>query len=85
MFTFGFSPIFNTIKGDRIASVDADGVLIVWEVRTGSQIFRTELGPAAANRCCFDSTSSIIAVASAANLVKIVDANDGTVINEVSC
>jgi WD40 repeat protein len=47
-----------------IASVDADGVVKLWDVRKVAEYATINVGPQSANRCCFDPSGLVIAVAS---------------------
>lgn len=47
-----------------IASVDADGVVKLWDVRKVAEYATINVGPQSANCCCFDPSGFIIAIAS---------------------
>jgi WD40 repeat protein len=55
---------FHGWQGFMIASVDADGVVKLWDVRKVAEYATINVGPQSANRCCFDPSGLVIAIAS---------------------
>lgn len=47
-----------------IASVDADGVVKLWDVRKVAEFATINVGPHSANRCAFDPSGLVLAIAS---------------------
>ena len=54
--------VFNT-AGDRVASVDADGVVALWDVRTCSRLAVANVGGGAGNRVAFDPSGQTCVLA----------------------
>ncbi|KAG6551473.1 hypothetical protein Mapa_006896 [Marchantia paleacea] len=50
--------------GNLVASVDADGVLKIWDVRQVMERHMLNVGPHSANKVCFDASGTMIAIAS---------------------
>ena len=65
-----------------MATIDADGVLNVFEMRTGSALLSTKLS-CSANQIQFSPFGDVIVVASSDNKVKLVDATSGKLLSEV--
>jgi WD40 repeat protein len=68
-----FSP-----DGVHAASVDATGVLKLWEMRTATCLATTVVGTAGspANRCAFDPTGAVIAVGSEDSVIRLFSSAD---------
>eukprot|EP00041_Stephanoeca_diplocostata_P011404 m.188306 g.188306 ORF g.188306 m.188306 type:complete len:599 (+) comp18525_c0_seq1:236-2032(+) len=69
------SAVFSP-SGDRLASVDASGKLLMWEMRTGSASDGISVGKTAINQCIFDPTGRVLGVACEDCSIKLFDAND---------
>ena len=69
-------------QGDRIASVDAAGVVVLWDVRTLAPVWTTTTD-APATRCVIDPSGSVLAVGGADGCVRMLEVADGSVVNTV--
>ena len=57
-------------QGNMIASVDADGIVKLWDVRKVTEYATINVGPHSANRCCFDRSALVMAIASNDSRIK---------------
>lgn len=71
---------FN-LRGDTIASSDADGGVRLWDVRMVQERLNIDAGPHAANKVALDRSGTVLAVASDDHSVKVFDANDGSILS----
>ncbi len=53
-----------------IASTDADGVVKLWDIRKVVEYATINVGPHSANRCSFDRSGLVMAIASNDSRVK---------------
>jgi WD40 repeat protein len=60
----------NGKQGNMIASTDADGVVKLWDVRKVAEYATINVGPHSANRCSFDRSGLVMAIASNDSRVK---------------
>jgi len=67
---------FN-LRGDTIASSDADGGVRLWDVRMVQERLNIDAGPHAANKVALDRSGTVLAVASEDHSVKLFDTADG--------
>jgi len=66
------SVAFN-LRGDTIASADADGAVKLWDVRMVAERGQLADGPHPANKCSFDRSGQILAVTSDNGTVSCYD------------
>merc|ERR1712146_735226 len=52
------------IRGDTIASCDADGIVKLWDVWVVSEYLQIDTGQHPANAACFDRSGKVLAIAS---------------------
>ena len=64
---------FFSFQGDLLASADAYGHLILWDVRNCAISTKVDLGPHAINKLAFDPGSNVVACASNDGLVKVFE------------
>ena len=57
-------------QGDTIASVDADGVVKLWDVRMVTERLTINVGPHPANKAAFDPSGEVLAIASEDGSIK---------------
>eukprot|EP00958_Prasinococcus_capsulatus_P007900 scaffold740_cov405-Prasinococcus_capsulatus_cf.AAC.3 len=57
-----------------MASVDSDGTLKVWDLRKAHEMISINTGPQPANKCAYDRSGTLVAVASDDGTVKWYDA-----------
>ena len=74
---------FN-LRGDCIASTDADGIVKFWDVRMVSERLSVAVGQYPANKAAFDASCSIVAVGCEDGAIRIVDANEGRVLSSLT-
>ena len=67
---------FNA-QADTVASTDADGVVKLWDVRMVAERASAEAGSHPANKCCFDRSGEVLAVASDDATVKVYSLDAG--------
>ena len=60
------------MKGDMLASTDADGVVRLWDVRMVAEIAAIASGPHPCNAAAFDASGSSLAVGSDDGIVRFV-------------
>jgi WD40 repeat protein len=66
-----FHAVFSP-DGGTVASVDAAGVVKLWEMRTGRIVASTQIaGGAPANKCLFDPTGTLLAVGSEDSIIRL--------------
>ncbi|KAK9820575.1 hypothetical protein WJX72_011797 [[Myrmecia] bisecta] len=70
---------FN-IQGSTVASTDADGVAKLWDVRMVAEILSMDTSGHPANKCCFDRSGDVLAVASDNGKVLCFNAINGEAI-----
>jgi WD40 repeat protein len=68
---------FN-LRGDTIASTDADGGVRLWDVRMVQERLQINAGPHAANKVALDRSGTVLAVGSDDHSIKVYSAEDGS-------
>mgnify|MGYP002775737816 FL=1 len=53
-----------------MASVDSRGIVKLWDTRKVTEFLTIDTGPNAANKCAFDKSGNVIAIASSDNVIK---------------
>ena len=71
------SPV-AVLQGAVIASTDADGVAKLWDVRMVAELLTIDSGEHPANKCSFDRSGEVVAVASENSKVMCYSASAGT-------
>merc|ERR1712146_305195 len=64
------------IRGDTIASCDADGIVKLWDVRVVSEYLQIDTGQHPANSSCFDRSGKVLTIASGDASVKIFNVDE---------
>ena len=57
-------------QGNQVASVDSDGVLKLWDVRMVVEMNSISAGAYPANKCAFERSGEVVAVASDDGTIK---------------
>eukprot|EP00692_Jakoba_bahamiensis_P001345 EC685079.1.p1 GENE.EC685079.1~~EC685079.1.p1 ORF type:complete len:167 (+),score=32.18 EC685079.1:27-527(+) len=73
-----------SLRGDTIASTDADGIVKLWDVRMVQESASGDASAFPANGCCFDPSGKFLAVASDDGSVKMFDTQTMTVAHELT-
>lgn len=68
---------FN-LKGDMIASCDADGVTKVWDIRMVKEQCSFDIGELPANKVIFDKSSKMLGVAGEDGTIVLFDVQEVT-------
>lgn len=67
--------MFN-LKGDTVASCDADGIVKLWDVRVVSEFLQIDTGRHPANAANFDRSGKVLAIASGDASIKTFNIED---------
>eukprot|EP00911_Craspedida_sp_UC1_P002635 UC1_evm1s1941 len=70
-------------NGELIASTDADGCVVLWEVRTLQPLLRVDLGPHPLNAAEFDPTGAFLCLASGDSRVCVLNTDTAAVEGEL--
>ena len=65
------------LQGLVIASTDADGVVKLWDVRMVAELLTIDSGEHPANKCSFDRSGEVLAVASENSKVMCYNSSSG--------
>jgi WD40 repeat protein len=71
------------LKGDMIASCDADGIVKLWDVRFVSELLQIDTGQHPANSAAFDRSGKILTVASGDGTAKVFNTVDRCWVNDL--
>lgn len=66
-----------SIGGQFVASVDADGIVKIWDIRQVSQMMTVDIGDTCINTCSFDKTGKFLAVGCSNGEVKLLNIEKG--------
>ncbi|CAM9952817.1 unnamed protein product, partial [Choristocarpus tenellus] len=69
--TNAINHVCSTLKGDMVASCDADGMVKLWDVRMVTEIGTMEAGQHPLNSICFDRSATRLSAASDNGSVKV--------------
>ena len=62
--------VYFVFQGTLVASVDSRGIVKLWDTRKVTEFLTIDTGPNAANKCAFDKSGNVIAIASSDNVIK---------------
>ncbi|GBG88827.1 hypothetical protein CBR_g48441 [Chara braunii] len=77
------SVAFN-LKGDTIASADADGIVKLWDIRMVAERMSFNAGPYPANKAAFDHTGEVVATACGDGKIRCFKVQDGSAMCELA-
>lgn len=66
-----------SIGGQYVASVDADGIAKIWDIRLVSQLLTVDVGDTSINACAFDKTGKFLVCGCSNGEVKILNVQSG--------